>query len=204
MRRRRETSQPIVFSPHFYHSRFASRLTKKELKRSVFSCKIWKSSEIHATCMRRRTEKRYFIAVHEYILYCTILYPVQCLSFSAGNRDATHNAEFRAFSHSVQCTEIRPFLSIFVQSLPRARPVCDVTPLHVVSQAVDHLRNLPLFCHLVAEEFHLDVALVRAFVHPLFVPAFRVKFQLKDGNSERQFPTSMSSLPSCLLICRRS
>ena len=57
-------------------------------------------------------------------------------------------------------------LANFVGSLPLR--------LHVVSQAVDHLRNLPLLRHLVAEELHLNVALVRALVHPLFVPAFKL------------------------------
>ena len=58
----------------------------------------------------------------------------------------------------------RHFLSVYCLSVQFRLHV-------VVPQAVDHPRDLPLLHHLVAEELHLDVALVRALVHALLVPA---------------------------------
>ena len=88
-----------------------------------------------------------------------------------GNRDATNNAEICSCFCAL-CTV--KYVPIFL-----VRPV---VRLHVVvPQAVDHPRDLPLLHHLVTEELHLDVALVRALVHALLVPAAQANLPLEDG-----------------------
>ena len=109
MRRRRE---PGDFSASSFAPLLRSSI-RTDLKRPVHQLTLGNptcpnQSKLRNSCNLYETKycKRCFISVHEYISSYTMYLILH------KNRDVIHNAEIYAFSHSVQCTEIRSFLPI--------------------------------------------------------------------------------------------